>query len=53
MIFTVVTFMYCPLFLCEKILTLYVCFFQHASREAVVSTLKYFGYKTVNDVPLP
>ena len=28
-------------------------FFQHTSRQAVVATLKYFGYKTVNDVPLP
>ena len=44
--------MYCP-FLCEKILTFYVFFFQHTSRQVVVATLKYFGYKTVNDVPLP
>ena len=28
-------------------------FFQHTSKQAVVATLKYFGYKTVNDVPLP
>ena len=28
-------------------------FFQHTLRQAVVATLKYFGYKTVNDVPLP
>ena len=28
-------------------------FFQNSSRQAVVATLKYFGYKTVNDVPLP
>ena len=52
MILAVVTFMYCP-FLCEKILTFYVFFFQHTSRQTVVATLKYFGYKTVNDVPLP
>ena len=54
MILTVVTFMYCP-FSCEKILTFYVCFFSsmHTSRQTVVATLKYFGYKTVNDVPLP
>ena len=28
-------------------------FFWHISRQAVVATLKYLGYKTVNDVPLP
>ena len=28
-------------------------FFQHTSRPAVIATLEYFGYKTVNDVPLP
>ena len=28
-------------------------FFWHNSRQAVVATLKHFGYKTVNDVPLP
>ena len=28
-------------------------FSQHISRQAVVATLKYFGYKTVNDVSLP
>ena len=44
--------MYCP-FLCEKILTLFVGFFWHTSRQAVVATMKYFGYKTENDVPLP
>ena len=27
--------------------------FQHTARQAVVATLKYFGDKTVNDVPLP
>ena len=53
MILTVVTFMYCP-FLCEKILTLYVgFFFWHTSRQAVAATMKYFGYKMENDVPLP
>ena len=52
MILTVVTFMYCP-FLCEKILTFYVCFFfLHTSRQAVVAILKYFGYKAVNHVSL-
>ena len=52
MILTVLIFMYCPFF-CEKILTFYVCFFHHISRQADVATLKYFGYKTVNEVPLP
>ena len=28
-------------------------FFQHTSRQAVVTTLKYSEYWTVNDVPLP
>ena len=44
--------MYCS-FSCEKILTFHVCFFLAISRQAVVATLAYFGYKTVNDVSLP
>ena len=28
-------------------------FFWHISRQTVVATLIYFGYKTVNDVSLP
>ena len=44
---------YCSL-LCEKILTFYVCFFSSIFQDrAVVATLKYFGYKTVNNVSLP
>ena len=44
---------YCS-FLCEKILTVYVCFFSSIFQDrAVVANLKYFGYKTVTDVLLP
>ena len=42
------------LFFCEKILTVYVCFFSSIFQDrAVVANLKYFGYKTVTDVLLP
>ena len=41
---------YC-FFLCEKILTFYVCFSSSIFQDRQL--LKYFGYKTVNDVSLP
>ena len=41
-------------FFCEKILTVYVCFFSSIFQDrAVAANLKYFGYKTVTDVLLP
>ena len=41
-------------FFCEKILTVYVCFFSSIFQDrAVVANLKYFGYKAVTDVLLP
>ena len=44
---------YCSL-LCEKILTFMFLFFSSIFQDrAVVATLKYFGYKIVNDVSLP
>ena len=53
MILTVLNIHYCSL-LCEKILTFLCLFFSSIFQDrAVVATLKYFGYKTVNDVSLP
>ena len=54
MILTVLIFII--VLFCEKILTVYACFFFLAyfkTARAVVANLKYFGYKTVTDILLP